>query len=55
MITVPMIRPATLDCQSCGATVRTLSAREAQQVADRPYDFIVYCPACKADAMREVP
>lgn len=49
-----MIRPATLDCQLCGNVVRTLSMQEVQQVADRPYDFIVYCPACKADALREV-
>lgn len=36
------MRP-TLDCQTCGAVVRELTAAQVQQVADRPYDFIVYC------------
>jgi hypothetical protein len=33
----------TLDCQACGNVIRILSASEAQQVAQRPYDFIIYC------------
>lgn len=49
----------TLDCQACGNVIRVLTAAEAQQVAARPYDFIVYCrdalcqEAARADARRE--
>lgn len=33
----------TLDCQSCGEAVRILSEVEKSQVADNPYNFIVFC------------
>jgi hypothetical protein len=36
-------RQPVLECQSCGVTVRELTAAEARVVAERPYDFIVYC------------
>jgi hypothetical protein len=54
-----MRRQPTLDCQACGNVVRILTPAEAQQVAARPYDFIVYCrdricqEAALADARRE--
>ncbi|WPH57796.1 hypothetical protein [Mycobacterium phage WXIN] len=38
-----------LECQACGDIVRRLSAEEARIVAERPYDFIVYCYQCKSD------
>jgi len=40
---------STLDCQDCGDVVRTLTAAEAQEVAERPYDFVVYCVRCRND------
>ena len=49
----------TLDCQACGRVIRVLTAGEAQQVAERPYDFVIYCrdrlcqDAALADARRE--
>jgi hypothetical protein len=36
----------TLECQDCGVVIRRLTQAEAQCVADRPYDFIVYCRPC---------
>lgn len=32
-----------LECQTCGDVVQKLTLAQAQIVADRPYDFIVYC------------
>jgi len=46
-------RAKVLECQSCGEVVRTLSEDEALTVASRPYDFVVYCRAHKADAIEE--
>ena len=43
----------TLDCQDCGDVVRRLSPSEAQEVAQAPYSFIVYCELCRADRARE--
>jgi uncharacterized protein with PIN domain len=40
---------STLDCQDCGDVVRTLSPAEQQEVAERPYDFVVYCRSCRRD------
>lgn len=36
-----------LECQDCGEVVRELTPAEAQQVADRPYNFIVRCHECR--------
>jgi len=53
------LRPPTLDCQACGNVIRILTAAEAQRVAERPYDFVIYCrdrlcqEAAVADARRE--
>lgn len=41
--------PGTLDCQQCGAPLRTLSPAEEQQVAAAPYNFVVYCRSCRDD------
>jgi hypothetical protein len=41
-----------LECQDCGDKIRDLSPAEAQQVADNPYNFVVYCGPCQRD--REV-
>lgn len=38
----------TLDCQDCGTVLRKLTAAEARQVADNPYNFIVFCRSCAA-------
>lgn len=35
-----------LECQDCGRVLRTLSPVEAQQVADKPYNFILLCAPC---------
>ena len=44
-----MTRPRpVLECQDCGEVLRELSAAEAQAVAARPYDFVVYCGPCAA-------
>lgn len=39
-------RVPTLECQDCGLVLRILTPAEAQQVAKRPYDFIVFCRSC---------
>jgi uncharacterized protein with PIN domain len=44
---------STLDCQDCGKVLRELSPAEAQKVADRPYDHVWYCVACKNARNRE--
>jgi hypothetical protein len=36
-------RRPTIDCQACGKTLKFLTMAEAQQVAARPYDFVIYC------------
>lgn len=43
----------TLDCQDCGDVVRKLTDAEQQEVADRPYDFVVYCRTCRVIRQRE--
>jgi hypothetical protein len=49
----------TLDCQACGNVVLVLTAAQAQRVAEKPYDYVVYCrnrecqSAAEADARRE--
>lgn len=35
--------PSTLDCQACGKVLKELTPAEAQDVADRPYDFVAFC------------
>jgi hypothetical protein len=35
-----------LECQMCGQVLRTLTPAEAQEVAHRPYDFILNCLSC---------
>ena len=46
--------PLVLECQDCGRTVRTLTPAEAQQVADKPYNFIIFCASCqRANAWSE--
>lgn len=42
----------TLDCQDCGAPVMVLTPEQKRWVADRPYNFIVYCQYCKRDYAR---
>lgn len=37
----------TLDCQSCGYPMKELSPAQAQEVADNPYNFIVFCAQCR--------
>lgn len=46
-----MSEPSTLDCQDCGNVVRRLTDAEAQQVADNPYNFVVYCASCRRHHM----
>lgn len=41
-----MNQPEVLECQDCGRVVRELSPAEAKAVAERPYDFTVYCNEC---------
>lgn len=36
-----------LECQDCGAVLRRLTPAEAQQMADRPDDFVAYCSDCR--------
>jgi hypothetical protein len=36
----------TLDCQTCGTELRTLTRAEAQRVAHDPYAFVVFCGPC---------
>jgi predicted nucleic acid-binding Zn-ribbon protein len=43
-----------LECQDCGYPVRTLTPAEEQQVADRPDDFVVYCPPCGRARQRDL-
>lgn len=44
-MTYPQSEP-TLDCQDCGEVVMRLSVAEAQRVAEKPYDYVVWCFAC---------
>ena len=39
----------TLDCQDCGMVLRKLTDAEAQQVAENPYNFTVYCATCRRE------
>lgn len=41
----------TLDCQACGKVLHELTFAEAQEVARRPYDFVVFCYDCKKHAV----
>lgn len=41
-----------IECQDCGRVIRTLTPAEAQQVAARPYNFIVFCYPCKQENER---
>ena len=43
-------RAKVLECQFCGEVVKRLTEEEAQRVAASPYDFVVYCRGCQADA-----
>lgn len=43
---------ATLECQDCGWTVRTLSPDEVRMVAANPYNFVAYCGPCRADRLK---
>ncbi len=36
-----------LECQTCGKELKELSLAEQQQVADKPYNYIVYCKDCR--------
>lgn len=42
-------REPALECQDCGNIVRKLTYAEAQQVAENPYNYVVYCGPCRAD------
>lgn len=43
-----------LECQDCGEVVRDdLSPSEVQKMAERPYDFIVYCYRCTVGRERD--
>jgi predicted nucleic acid-binding Zn-ribbon protein len=42
----------TLDCQGCGMPLVRLSPQQTQQVAARPYNYIVWCPGCQRDERR---
>jgi RNase P subunit RPR2 len=44
----------TLNCQDCGRIVMELTHAEARRVAERPYDFIVYCSECRLERMVQV-
>jgi uncharacterized protein with PIN domain len=40
-----------LECQDCGTPVKQLSVEEARLVADKPYNFVVYCKYCQKDRL----
>lgn len=42
--------PSTLDCQVCGTVVRELTQEQNAQVAENPYNFIVYCSKAHREA-----
>ena len=42
------LKPPVLECQLCGAVLKTLTREEADIVAERPYDFITYCAKDRA-------
>lgn len=42
-----------LECQDCGDVVRRLSAAEQQKVATDPYNYIVYCFACRQERRKD--
>ena len=50
----PMPDEDTLDCQDCGSVVKVLSEKERQEVADNPYNFIVYCLDCRKRRFEEL-
>lgn len=45
--------PKTLDCQACGVVVRKLTPSQAMEVAEHPYNFVVFCPAHRELAVEE--
>lgn len=38
-----------LECQQCGCVLKRLTPAEAQQVALRPHNFVMYCTSCARD------
>lgn len=42
-----MLDDPVLECQDCGAVLRTLSPAEAQKVAANPYNYVLYCALCQ--------
>jgi hypothetical protein len=41
-----------LECDDCGLPLHLMDRSQAQRVASNPYNYIVYCFACKADRER---
>lgn len=41
-----------IECQTCGEVLRRLSLAEAQQVADNPQNFIVFCGPCQIEEQK---
>jgi hypothetical protein len=37
---------SVIECQICGTKLRDLNHREAQMVANNPYNYILYCTPC---------
>lgn len=46
-----MNEPA-IECQDCGQTLHELTPAEQQRVADRPYDFVLFCASCGRERER---
>ena len=44
-----------LECQDCGDRVRMLSLDELRRVAERPYNYVVYCQVCRRSRAEETP
>ena len=49
-----MYYKSTLDCQTCGDTIKILSPAEAQKVALNPENYIVDCSDCITAIIKEL-
>lgn len=52
---MPWLDNPKLECQDCGTTIKMLTAAEAQRVAERPYDYVVYCWSCQTARKLGIP
>lgn len=46
------LNPPVLKCDLCGAVLKILTLQEVQMMADKPYNYVVFCETHSADEIR---